>query len=237
MKKIIILGATSGIGKELAQLYAKENHTVAITGRRTHLLDELKIENPNFIIKTFDIVQTDETIKVLDDLSQELGGVDLLIISSGTGDVNHDLDFALEKRTIETNVIGFTCVCNWAVNYFEKQGHGHLVGITSVAGIRGSRYAPAYNASKSYQINYFEGMKQKLVSYKKTIFITDIRPGFVDTDMAKGEGLFWVAPLEKAGKQIYKAIEKKKKIAYITKRWRIIAIILRLIPNWIYNKI
>jgi short-subunit dehydrogenase len=62
-----------------------------------------------------------------------------------------------------------------------------------VAGIRGSRQAPSYNATKSYQINYLEGLRQKS---RKSIFVTDIRPGLVDTDMAKGEGLFWVMPVE-----------------------------------------
>ena len=237
MKKIIILGATSGIGKELAQLYARENHLVAIAGRRTHLLEELKSNNPNFIVKPFDITQTDDIGTKLDELSIELGGVDLLIISSGTGDLNTDLDFAIEKRAIDTNVVGFTCVCDWAMNYFEQQGSGHLIGITSVAGIRGNKHAPAYYASKSYQINYLESMRQKAAALKKPIYITDIRPGLVDTDMAKGDGLFWVAPVKKAGKQIYTAIEKKKRTGYITKRWWLISAILKLMPNAIYDKI
>jgi Short-chain dehydrogenases of various substrate specificities len=236
MKRIIILGATSGIGKELAQLYAKGDNKVAITGRRAHLLEELKNENPNFITRTFDITQPNDIKKNLDELANELGGIDLLIISSGTGNINPNLDFDIEKQTVETNVVGFTCVCDWAINYFEKQGSGQLVGITSVAGLRGSRYAPSYNASKAYQINYLEAMRQKVTYLKIPICITDIRPGFVDTDMAKGEGLFWVASVAKAGKQIYKAIEKKKKIAYITKRWRFVSAIFKLIPNWIYNK-
>lgn len=235
MMKIIILGATSGIGKNLAKLYAKDNK-VAITGRRTQLLKELKDGNPNFIVKAFDITQTDDIVKNLEELSNELNGLDLLIISSGTGDLNLNLDFSIEKRTIDTNIIGFTCVCDWAMNYFEKQGHGHLVGISSVAGIRGNKHAPSYYASKSYQMNYLEAMRQKATSLKKAIYVTDIRPGLVDTDMAKGEGLFWIAPVEKAGKQIYKAIKKKKKVAYITKRWRLISAILKRIPNGIYDK-
>jgi len=234
--KIIILGASSGIGRELAKLYINENNKVAITGRRIQLLEELKKENNNFIIKSFDIKQTDEVVKNLDELSIELNGIDLIIICSGTGDLNYDLEFSIEKRTIETNVVGFTCACNWALNYFIKQGNGHLVGITSVAGIRGNKEGPSYYASKSYQINYLEGMRQKVVSSKKPIYVTDIRPGLVDTDMAKGEGLFWVAAVEKAGKQIYKAIKNKKKIAYITKRWRLVYEFLKRIPNIIYEK-
>ena len=220
----------------MAKLYIKENNKVAITGRRIQLLEEFKKENNNFVIKSFDIKQTDEVMKNLDELSIDLNGIDLIIICSGTGDLNYDLDFSIEKRTIETNVVGFTCACDWALNYFIKQGNGHLVGITSVAGIRGNKEGPSYYASKSYQINYLEGMRQKVISSKKPIYVTDIRPGLVDTDMAKGEGLFWVASVEKAGKQIYKAIKNKKKIAYVTKRWRLVYEFLKRIPNIIYEK-
>jgi short-subunit dehydrogenase len=236
VEKIIIIGATSGIGRELAKIYIKENYKVAITGRRMQLLEELKHENKNFVIKSFDITKVDDIEIKLTELSNELSGVDLIIISSGTGEINCNLDFSIEKHTIETNVVGFTSVCDWALNYFEKQGSGHLVGITSVTGIRGNKEAPSYYASKSYQINYLEGMRQKAFFIKKPIYVTDIRPGFVNTDMAKGEGLFWVAPVEKAGKQIYTAIKNKKKVAYITKRWRLIYEVLKRIPNIIYEK-
>jgi len=235
-KKIIILGATSGIGRELARIYVKENHKVGITGRRIQLLEELKKEDNNFIIKPFDITKTNEVTKYLDELSNELNGVDLVIVCSGTGEINSNLDFSIEKLTIETNIIGFTCVCDWALNYFERQGSGHLVGITSVAGVRGNKEAPSYYASKSYQMNYLEGLRQKAISLKKPVYITDIRPGLVDTDMAKGEGLFWVTSVERTGKDIYKAIKNRKKIAYITKRWRLVYEFLKRIPNVIYEK-
>jgi short-subunit dehydrogenase len=237
MKKAIIIGATSGIGKGVAQKLANENYVVGITGRRSELLNELKSQNPNvFHPKTFDIIDTKKIVENLENLTKELGGLDLLIISSGTGDLNENLDYEIEKRTIETNITGFTCIANWAFNYFEDQKAGHLVAITSVGGLRGSRIAPAYNSSKAYQINYLEGLRQKAQKLKKPIFVTDIRPGFVDTAMAKGEGQFWVASVEKATSQIYNAIKRKKKIAYITKRWRFIGIILKRIPRQVYDR-
>ena len=236
MKKAIIIGATSGIGKGLAEILIVNNYKVGITGRRTVLLDELKSQNPNsYYIRPFDITDTKIIVENLDLLTTELGGLDLLIISSGTGDLNEKLDFEIEKRTIETNVTGFTCIANWAFNYFENQKSGHLVAITSVGGLRGSRIAPAYNATKAYQINYLEGLRQKATKLNNQIFVTDVRPGFVDTDMAKGEGQFWVATVEKATQQIFDAIKRKKQIAYITKRWQLIAIILKRVPRQIYN--
>jgi len=122
MKKAIIIGATSGIGKELAKLFAENNYKVGITGRRTELLNDLKSENPDaYFIKTLDVTNTAVTAKKLEELATELGGLDILIICSGTGDINEKLEFEIEKRTIETNVIGFTFVADWTFNYFEKQ--------------------------------------------------------------------------------------------------------------------
>lgn len=237
MKKAIIIGATSGIGRELAKLLTENGYLVGITGRRTEILTEIEKENPkSYRIKTFDITEIEKIETKLTELTKEIGGIDLIILSSGIGDINVDLNFEIEKQTIETNVLGFTCVADWAFNYFEKQKFGHLVAISSIAGIRGNRQATSYNATKAYQINYLEGLRQKAKNLKMQIFVTDIRPGLVNTEMAKGEGLFWVASVEKASKQINNAIIKKKKIVYVTKRWGIIASILKIIPNFIYEK-
>ena len=237
MKKAIIIGATSGIGKGLAERFVANNYKVGITGRRKELLLELKDENPDaYLTKVLDVTDTTTSIQQLEELTDELGGLDLLVISSGIGEINEALDFEIEKQTIDTNIIGFTSIADWTFNYFEKQKSGHLVVISSIGGIRGSSQAPAYNASKAYQINYTEGLRQKAAKLKTPIFITDIRPGLVDTKMAKGEGLFWVMPLEKAVNQMYNAIVRKKKVVYVTKRWRLIAMILKLIPRLIYDR-
>ena len=237
MKKVIIVGATSGIGKELAILFAENNYLVGITGRRTKLLEELKAENPEkYLIKTFDITETNTSTIKLQELVFELGGLDMIVISSGTGEINEQLDFNVEKQTIDTNISGFTCIADWAFRYFNEQKSGQIVAITSIGGLRGSGNAPAYNASKAYQINYMEGLRKKANKLTFPIHITDIRPGLVDTDMAKGDGLFWVMPVKKAVKQIYSAVQKKKKVAYVTKRWKIVAFIMKNLPRFIYDR-
>lgn len=237
MRKAIIAGATSGIGKELAKILAENNYMVGITGRRNELLAELKNEQPErFITKNFDITNLETTIVKLKELTEELGGLDLLVISSGTGDLNDTLNFETEKRTIDTNVLGFTNIVDWAFNYFKNQNSGHLVAITSIGGLRGGRQAPSYNASKAYQQNYLEGIRQKVKKLNLPITLTDIRPGLVNTEMAKGEGLFWVMPVKKAANQISNAIKKKKKIAYITKRWALVALFMKLVPGFIYDR-
>jgi short-subunit dehydrogenase len=237
MKKAIVIGATSGIGKGLAKLLVDNGFKVGITGRRTELLEKLRSENPgSCFIKTFDVKDTKTAAEKLEELTSELGGLDVLVLSAGTGDLNDKLDFEIEKRTIDTNVVGFTCIADWTFKYFEKQKYGHLVAISSIGGLRGSRQAPSYNATKAYQINYMEGLRQKAANLKQPIFITDVRPGLVDTEMAKGEGLFWVMPVEKTVRQIFGAIKKKQKIAYVTKRWGVIAKILKRIPGPIYDR-
>ena len=237
MKKAIVVGATSGIGRGIAKLLAENDYVVGITGRRNNLLEEIKNENPGrYLINSFDIRDTQNIADHLTELTNDLEGLDLVIISSGTGDRIDHLDFEIEKRTIDTNVGGFTAVADWAFNYFREQKFGHLVNISSVSGLRGNRFAPAYGASKAFQISYFQGLRQKVGKLKYPIFITDVRPGFVDTAMARGDNLFWVSSVEKASDQIFKAIRARKKVVYITRRWWIVALIIKMLPDWIYNR-
>lgn len=237
MKKVIIIGASSGIGNELARILANKNYKVGICARRLDLLTLLQIEKPDaYFVKQVDVTDIDVTSQGLTALVAALGGLDLLIFCTGIGEINTNLDFAIEKNTIETNITGFTFIMDWAFHYFEKQKHGHLTAITSIAGIRGNRQATSYNASKAYQINYLEGLRQRAKNLKTPIFVTDIRPGFVNTAMAKGEGLFWVSSVEKAAAQIFEAICHQKKIAYVTKRWRFIAFLLKITPRMIYDR-
>ena len=238
MKKAVVIGATSGIGRELAKILAKNGYKVGITGRRTELLEALTQENENaFLAKSFDIQDVENIPTELNSLKDELGGLDLLVISSGVGKMSENLDFEIEKETELTNVMGFTRAADWAIQFFERQKYGHLVGISSVAGLRGGRFAPAYSASKAFQINYLEGLRQRVSHLKLPINVTDIRPGFVDTAMGQAEQAFWRCSAQKAAEQIYNALQAKKEVAYITKRWRLIAGILKIMPRWIQKRI
>ncbi|WP_299107911.1 SDR family NAD(P)-dependent oxidoreductase [uncultured Tenacibaculum sp.] len=234
MKKAIVFGATSGIGKALTELLIKDNYQVAITGRRLEKLEALKDAYPEqILVKQNDIQQVEELEKVFHEIVEEFGSVDLIIQSSGVGSVNSKLEWEIENETIQTNVVGVTKLYDLAYNLFREQEFGHLVGISSIASLRGNRAAPSYFASKAYQKAYLESLYIKTKSIKsKKVFITDIRPGFVDTAMALGDGIFWMVPLEKATKQIYTAIKKRRRVAYISKRWRLIAWVLKLVPSW-----
>ena len=236
MKKIIIIGASSGIGKNLAKVYAKRGNLVGATARRKHELTVLKEEFPAQIkTKSFDIID-DNSIDRLNELIEDLGGLDILIFSAGIGELNEQLDNQIEQQTIDLNVSAFTKTLNWIYSYFQQNNGGQIVAISSIGGLRGSGIAPAYNATKAYQINYLEGLQQKSKKGKHNIVITDIRPGLVDTKMAKGEGLFWVMPTKKVALQIVNKIERKKSVGYVTKRWKLIALLLKLLPKWLYTK-
>ena len=236
-KTIIIIGATSGIGKALFENYAKDGNRLGIVGRRTNLLDKLRCQHPsNTYTATADITKQDEIEQAVQSLHKELGSIDLAIVCSGTGEINPSLDYDVECPTLDTNVMGWTFVVDTLYNIFEQQGHGHLVSITSAGGLRGEPMAPAYSASKAYQINYMEALRKKAFKSGGHIKVTDIRPGLVDTAMAKGEGLFWVMPVEKVANQIIAAIRKEKSKAYITKRWHFLAIINKNLPFMLYKR-
>ena len=235
---ILIIGATSGIGKALFEHYAKDGNRIGIVGRRTHLLDELSRQYPsNTFAATADITKQDEIEQAIHLLYRELGNIDLAIICSGTGDLNPSLDYTIERLTIETNVMGWTSVIDTLYNLFEQQNHGHLVAITSAGGLRGEPTAPAYSATKAYQINYMEALRKKAFKVGNKIVVTDIRPGLVDTAMAKGDNLFWVMPVDKVACQIRTAIRRKKSKVYVTKRWHVLAVINKILPFSLYKRI
>lgn len=206
--------------------YSSKGNRVAVLGRRENLLNEQLKSNPeNTKVYVADITQTEETFHTLLQVYTDLTFVDLAIVCAGTGDINDELLLDKEMPAIKTNVEGWTSVVNSLCHQFQTQGRGHLVTITSIGGLTGEKSAPAYSATKAYQINYTQALRKK---YKGSeIIVTEIRPGLVDTAMAKGEGLFWLMPPEKVAYQIVMAIKKKKKIAVVTKRWRIVSFLLK----------
>ena len=230
MKHALIIGASSGIGKELAKILVENNYFVVITGRRENLLKEIQQTKPkSYSYKVQDVTNLKSCENLFKEVKTEFKIIDLIVYSSGVGSPNYSLDWELEKPTLETNVMAATKIYGLAYNLFKEQGFGHLVGISSVASIRGNRHVPAYFASKAFQASYLESLWMKASRSKSKIYVTDIQPGFVDTSMAIGKA-FWMANSKKAAKQIFSAIKKRKKKAYITKRWRLVAFVLKWIP-------
>lgn len=237
MRKAIIIGASSGIGKELALVLSSEGYQVGIVARRGHLLEEIVASNrEKFIAKECDITVQESAIHCLEELAAELKGIDLLVISAATGELNQTLDQRIELQTTELNVKAFTKVIDWGYNHFKKQNLGHIVAISSMMGLRGSAIAPAYSASKAYQINYLESLRQRAQIEAPQTTITEIRAGSTRTQMMKGEGHFWINTPQKAAKEILRAIKKKKAVYYVSRRWMIIGFLMKIMPRGIYKR-
>ncbi len=235
-KHVLIVGATSGLGREMARIYAFNGCRVGVTGRRAAELASLQEEYPEQIVtECFDVTVPDITNR-LEALVEKLGGLDLLIYNSGYGDPSEALDYRIDRQTTDINVNGFLAAIHFGWAWFIRQGHGHLAATSSIASIRGNRQAPAYSASKAFESIYLEGLHIKARHLKIPLFITDIEPGFVDTKMAKGP-TFWKAPVTKAARQMVQAIQRRRFRVYITRRWRIIAFLFRWIPDFIYHRI
>ena len=238
MKKAIVIGASSGIGRELSKILSRNHYTLGVMARRVHLLDELRNGmGGDVFVERIDVAEVDSAMDGLTKLIEKMGGVELVVICAGTGHLNPELEWTLENEAIKANVTGFVAVANVAVKHFLEKGSGHLVGISSIAALRGGRESPAYNASKAFESNYLEGLRQKIRKLGLPITITDIKPGFVKTAMAKGDGIFWAADADKVAMQIFDAIKRKKSNAYVTRRWRLVAWAIKLMPGFIYERL
>lgn len=239
MPNAIVFGATSGIGRQLAAFLVKDGYKVAITGRRQEMLEDIEKEEPESYFKhRLDVQNIEMTKEVFEKIVIQFKNIDLVVHAAGIGFENPELAWDKEEETINTNVFAATHIYVLSFNLFKKQGFGHLVSISSIASIRGNRHAPSYFASKAYQVNYLESLyfKAKEITGGQ-VFITDVRPGYVDTRMALGDDIFWMASLDKASKQIYNAIKRKKRTVYISRRWILIAWVLKIVPSWLIKMV
>ena len=189
------------------------------------------------LVRYMDVARDDAT-SIFDAFASELGGVDLVIISSGTGHLNPKLDTAPDIDTVSVNVIGFMKLAQAAMRHFLKRGSGHLVGITSVAALRGNRDGAVYAASKAFQSVYLDGLPELAKKSELPIAVTEVQPGFVATAMMKTDRplsplVRWliVASPEKAAQQIAGAIRRRTKHAYITRRYGLIAFLAKFLPR------
>ena len=238
MKSAVIIGASSGIGRALAVTLSLEGYRVGLVARRTDLLARLQAElEAPCVIKTVDVSLPELAMPLLRELIEELRDVELFIVSAGTGFENPSLTWELERETIAVNVLGFASMVNVAVAHLEARGSGHLVGISSLAALRGNGIAPAYNASKAFVSNYLEGVRYRFKKLKLPVVVTDVQPGFVDTRMAGGGRLFWVASPQTAARQIAAAIRGRKRRVYVTRRWRLVGWLLRVAPDALYSRL
>jgi short-subunit dehydrogenase len=238
MKKVIVIGATSGIGREVAVSMLQRGWLLGIAGRREDALEKLKESYPEHVVAyPIDIMKDDAAERLLH-LIRLRGGMDLFFLASGTGRRNPLLDEEIELRTAATNVSGFIRMVTAAYRYFESAGGGHIAVISSIAGTKGLGAAPAYSATKRFQNTYIEALAQ--LSHRKNIKITftDIRPGFVDTALLNTKDYKYPMLMrpEKVAGAIMRALDKKKRVTVIDRRYRIFVFFWRLIPRRLWER-
>ncbi|MBR5856353.1 MAG: SDR family NAD(P)-dependent oxidoreductase [Bacteroidales bacterium] len=248
MKKVIIFGASSGIGKMLAQQYAVQGCMVAVAARRVENLKELQKTHPvNIIVFRADLsavpaemggeLQESPRGKFRE-MVEALGGVDLVIYCSGVGKQNAQLEIQLEYSTINVNVTGFTAIAAAVVEYGSTAGHHvQFATISSIASTRGIGISASYSATKMYQVRYMESLRQLSNSKGWNMSFTTILPGFIATDFIKGRNYPMTMQLPYASRQIKQAIDARKNTKIIDWKWTAVVAFWRLIPNWLWYKI
>lgn len=245
-KKAIIVGASSGIGREVASLLLSDGWYVGIVARREEPLLELKAMSPERVeVMTIDVNSPDAGERLLN-LVQRLGGMDLYFHASGIGKQNMSLEPGIELQTVETNALGFTRMIDIAYRYFAetcdnssgKRNEGHIAAITSIAGTKGLGPSPAYSATKALQSTYLQALEQQAHQRNLSIHITDIRPGFVDTDLLRGDFRYpMLMRPESVARDILTSIYRRRHIRIIDWRYRVLTFFWRLIPNWLWRNL
>lgn len=236
-KNAIIVGASSGIGMEVAKVLLSDGWQLGIAARREDKLLELKSMAPERIkVMTIDVTQPDAGERLLS-LIDEIGGMDLYFHASGIGRQNRNLEADIELRTMDTNAVGFTRMIGTAYRYFAQRGEGHIAAITSIAGTKGLGPAPAYSATKALQATYLQALEQQSRQSGLHIRFTDIRPGFVDTALLNGDFKYPMLLQPAAvARDIVGSIYKRRHVRIIDLRYRILTFFWRLIPNWLWRR-
>ena len=231
-KRAIVIGASSGIGREVAKLLMEQGWTVGVAARRVDKLEELHAT----AVEPIDVTHEDATTR-LQALINRLGGMDLFFYASGIGKQNRELKEDIELATLQTNGLGFTRMIGEAYRYFAQQGFGHIAAITSIAGTKGLGPAPSYSATKAMQNVYLQALEQQANARGLKIRFTDIRPGFVDTALLSGDFHYpMMLQPERVAKEILDAINHHRHIRVIDWKYRILTAIWRRIPRCLWRQ-
>lgn len=238
MKRIVIVGATSGIGFETVKRFIGKGWRVGVAGRRTGPLEELRALAPDRVeTQTLDVT-CDDAPERLAELIERLGGMDLYLHSSGIGKRNIELEPATELATLRTNGEGFVRMVTAAFHWFRTHGGGHLAVISSIAGTRGLGSAPAYSATKRMQNTYIDALAQLSHMERLPIRFTDIRPGFVATPLLNDAHHYpMLMSVDRVADRIVRALERRRRRIVIDRRYAALVFLWRLLPEWLWERL
>lgn len=230
-KKAIVIGASSGIGLEVARLLKQRGWTVGVAARRIERLEDFELS------AQIDVTSKDAGRKLLE-LIDRVGGMDLYFHASGIGHQNRQMREDIEMQTVETNGVGFTRMVGTAYRYLASHGGGHIAVISSIAGTKGLGPAPSYSATKAFQNTYIQSLEQLANAQRLNIRFTDIRPGFVDTELLNdGNRYPLLLDKKRVAMDIVRSIEKHRHIRVIDWRWRVVTWLWRCIPRFVWRRL
>ena len=217
---------------------------LGVAGRRMERLEELVSEYGPEQIKAVRLdVRSEDATKALDSLIAEVGAPDLLLYASGIGKQNPTLDERIECDTVATNSLGMVRIVDHFLNYVKREPKynakhkAHVAVITSVAGTRGMGSAPAYSATKSMQSTYLVALAQHVRMEHIPAFFSDIRPGFVATDILNPDKHYpMLISRERAARYILRGLKRRKRIITFDWKFRLTTLIWRLIPRCVWER-
>lgn len=236
-KHAIVVGASSGIGHEVASQLAQSGCRVSVVARREKRLAELAEKYPNQIFPiTHDVTAYSEIPALFQKVTGELGGLDLIVYASGvmpTVEID-EFNFDKDRQMIEVNDLGAVAWLNEAAIRFQGTKHGTILGIGSAAGERGRLKQPVYNASKAFLHTYLEALRNRLSRHGVTV--TTVKPGPVQTEMTAGLELKKALSPEMAASVILKKAPSGRE-CFLSPVHTIAFLIIRNIPSWIFRKL
>ena len=236
MQKVIVIGASSGLGKEVAKLLIADGYTLGLAARRTQPLEDLKALAPERVMIHAIDVTSDDAPQALNHLIDMIGGIDLFIYTAGVGFQNMELEPDIELKTVNTNALGFTRMIGAAYRYMAEHGGGHIAAISSIAGTKGLGAAPSYSATKAMQNTYLQALEQQAHMRNLNITFTDLRPGFVATPLLGDNPQYpMLLKTERVAKEIVTAIKHHRHVWVIDWRWRIATALWRRIPRCLWR--
>ena len=230
LKRAIVIGASSGIGLEVARLLRQKGWTVGVAARRVERLSE-------FDYAAQIDVNDGEAGRRLLELVEKVGGMDLYFHASGIGHQNRELQEDIELQTVKTNGLGFTRMVGAAYRYMAEHDGGHIAVISSIAGTKGLGPAPSYSATKAFQNTYIQSLEQLANARRLNIRFTDIRPGFVATDLLGDDPYPMLLDKTAVARDIVSSIEKRRHVRVIDWRWRAVTWLWRRIPRFVWRRL
>ena len=238
MKRAIVIGASSGLGNEVAKLLLEHGWTLGVAARRLEPLEQLRETAPERVQTQVLDVTNDDATAALDELIDKVGGMDLFFYASGVGNQNLELEPEIELGTVTTNGLGFTRMIGAAYRYMAAHGGGHIAAISSIAGTKGLGAAPSYSATKAFQGSYLQALEQQANMRGLNIRFTDLRPGFVATALLGDNPKYpMLLDTKKVAREMVRAVNKGKHVHVIDWRWRIATALWRRIPRWIWRRL